>query len=266
MKLTKSLVALDLETTGTWVEKDKIIEIALIKINVDGKKDKYLKRVNPKISIPKEVCLLTGISDDDVKNAPIFNDIASEVIEFIGDSDFSGFNILKFDLPLLGRELMEVGLEFKWQEQKIYDSQIVYHINEKRDLTAAYQFYCGKSLENAHSAMADTEATVEILQEQIKKYGQGDDRVEPLGEFQYKVQPDFYDKDRKFRWWNGNLFMMFGKYARKFSLKEVVKKDRGYLEWIPVILEEVLKIMLNICFEDFLDQLECSNISKIDTF
>ncbi len=232
MQLTNDLVVLDLETTGTWVERDKIIEIALIKVTRDGQRQTYEKRVNPQISIPKDVTLLTGITDADVHDAPVFKDLAQEVIDFIGESDLAGFNLIRFDLPLLERECNEGGLEFKWQTHKVFDAQKIYHLKEPRDLTAAYKFYCDKRLENAHSAMADTEATLDILTQQVDQYIGADGGLDDLGQFNYKPSSEFYDDNRKFRWWNKKLYVMFGKYAGKYSLQELVKKDRGYLEWI----------------------------------
>ena len=138
----------------------------------------------------------------------------------------------RFDLPLLERELNDIGIDFHWKMRKIYDAQKVFHLNAKRDLTAAYDFYCEKEMKNAHSALADTEATLEIIRKQVEKYGKDNDSIEVLKEFDYKETSDYYDDDRKFRWWNGKLYMMFGKYARKYSLQEVVKKDKGYLQWI----------------------------------
>jgi len=232
MELSNSLVVLDLETTGTWVEKDKIVEIALVKIHPDGTKEEYLKKVNPEIPIPPFVAQLTGISDEDVRDAPLFKNIAQEVLDFIGSSDFAGFNVFRFDLPVLEREFYEAGLKLEWQKMKVYDAQKVYHINEKRDLTAAYQFYCNKELDNAHSAMVDTKATLAIIESQIEKYGEGNKSIDVLEQYEYKSTAEFFDDERKFRWWNGKLYMMFGKYARKYSLQEVVQKDRGYLTWI----------------------------------
>ncbi|MCD6565091.1 MAG: 3'-5' exonuclease [Bacteroidales bacterium] len=177
MNFEKTLIIFDLETTGTWVEKDKIIEIAMIKIKHSGVKEKFHTLVNPTIPIPPIVSELTGIRDEDVKDAPYFKDICDDVISFIDDSNLAGFNIERFDLPLLAREIKEAGLTFDFSNQKIFDAQKVYHINEKRDLTSAYKFYCNKTLKNAHSALDDVEATSEILLEQIKKYGDGDTSI-----------------------------------------------------------------------------------------
>jgi len=232
MKLTHPLVVLDLETTGIWIDKDKIIEIAMIKCMPDETEQRYCQKVNPKMKIPPEVSDLTGITDDDVKNAPLFKDIAQDIITFVDSADFGGFNVERFDLPLLERELNEAGRDFKWRHRNIFDAQKVYHINEKRDLSAAYQFFCNKELKNAHSAMVDTQATLDVLKGQIEKYGEGNQDISCLNSFDYVKHVTNYDAEGKFRWWNGQLFMMFGKYARKSSLMEVVKKDPKYLEWI----------------------------------
>jgi len=232
MKLSRPLVVLDLETTGIWIEKDKIIELALIRCMPDGSRHIYEKRVNPGMPIPQEAKEITGITDKDVKDAPSFKDIAKEVLDFIGDADLGGFNVERFDLPLLTREFQEVNLSFKWQIRHIYDAQKIFHLHEKRDLTAAYKFYCDKDLNDAHSALADSEATLAILESQLKKYGKGNQDIEALKDFDYKKQSGFYDEQKKFRWWNGELYMMFGKYARKTTLKEVAQKDRRYLDWI----------------------------------
>lgn len=232
MKLEKPFVILDLETTGTWIEKDRIIEIALIKVLPDGTEETFDQRVNPGMPIPPFVCELTGIKNEDVKNEKKLSAIANDIMAFIGDADLGGFNLERFDLPLLERELREAGVAFEWRNRNIYDAQKVYHLNERRDLTAAYRFYCKEELKDAHSAMADTRATFEILKAQIKEYGDGDDSLSTLNRFEYKQPAEYYDSDRKFRWWNGKLYMMFGKYNRKLSLQDVVKKDPEYLQWI----------------------------------
>lgn len=232
MKITRILVVLDLETTGTWVDKDKIIEIAMVKCAPDGGRETFLRKVNPGMPIPPYVSQLIGITDQDVKDAPAFKEIAAEVLHFIGESDLGGFNSEKFDLPLLERELSDAGQSFCWRDHKVYDAQRVYHLNEKRDLYAAYKFYCDRSLDNAHSALADAQATLEILEAQTLKYGRAEEGLESLGHYRYKATAEFYDKEKKFRWWNGRLYMMFGKYAKQYSLQEIAQKDRSYLEWI----------------------------------
>jgi DNA polymerase-3 subunit epsilon len=232
MKLTRNLVILDLETTGTWVEKDKIIEIGMVKCLPNGQNEIYVKRVNPGMLIPPNVVQLVGITNDDVKDAPKFQDIASDVLAFIGDSDFGGFNIERFDLPVLQREMTESGCRFEWRDRVIYDAQKIYHINERRDLTAAYQFYCNKKLIDAHSALADAQATLEILEAQVDQYGSSDKFIEDLQEFEYEPSGEYFDKEGKFRWWNNELYPTFGKYARKYSVQKIANIDKSFLEWI----------------------------------
>jgi DNA polymerase-3 subunit epsilon len=245
MKLTHPLVVLDLETTGTWIEKDRIIEIGMIKCLSDGGRETFVRRVNPGIAVPPAVTRLTGISDADLKDCPAFRQIAAEVLCFIGDADFAGFNVERFDLPLLEREVFDTGLRLEWRHRTVYDAQKIYHIHEKRDLTAAYKFFCKKDLQNAYSALGDTEAALEILEAQIAKYGSGNPYVEALIDFDYEPPADFFDADRKFRWWNGELYPVFGKYGRKFCLREILEKDRAYVEYlITTDFDDTVKEML----------------------
>ena len=232
MKIKKPLVIFDLETTGTWVSRDKIVEIGMVKLLPAGSKENFLKRVNPGIHIPANVSRIINITDADVKDKPRFKEIAKEVLDFIGDSDLGGFNIQRFDIPLLEREIFEAGLSFHYQESNIYDAQKIYHLHEKRDLVAAYQLYCGKELHSAHTALGDAEAAADILDAQVERYGNQDDGIESLKDFDYEKRSDYYDKERKFCWWNGGLYPMFGKYARKKPLKSIARDDRRYLEWI----------------------------------
>ena len=232
MRLTKPLVILDLETTGIWIEKDKIIEVAMIRCLPDGTKINYEKYVNPGMPIPAIVTQVTGIKDADVKDAVRFREIAPEVLRFLDDADLGGFNLERFDLPLLEREFSECGMKFEWAKRSIYDAQKIYHLHERRDLSAAYAFYCGKELKDAHSALADTQAALDVLAAQVTKYGNGSDTIEALREFDYRKRTEFQDVDRKLRWWNGELYMMFGKYNRKACLRDIAKTDRPYLEWI----------------------------------
>ena len=232
MKLRHTLIVFDLETTGTWVEKDRIVEIGMIKCLPDGSREQYVKRVNPGIPIPGYVSRLIGITDKDVQDAPWFRDIATDALSFIGDADMAGFNLERFDLRVLQREMADAGLQFSWQDRTIYDAQKIYHVNEKRDLMAGYKFYCNKKLIGAHSALVDSQATLEILEAQAKKYNVEDEFIEALQRFDYEQSDDYFDAKRRFRWWNRQLYPMFGKYAKKYSLREIARIDKEYLEWI----------------------------------
>ncbi len=245
MKLTKPVVILDLETTGVWIEKDRIIEIGMIKCQLDGSRQTFIQRVDPGIPIPPFVVELTGISNEDVKGRPLFKDLVPDVLAFIGDADFGGFNVERFDLPLLEREVFEAGQKLEWRHRTVYDAQKIYHIHEKRDLKAAYRFFCGKDLENAHSALGDSAAALDILSAQISKYGGGNEYLESLIDFDYEPMSVFFDADRKFRWWNGELYPVFGKYGRKHTVREIVQKDAAYLRYLLTTdFDEKVKSML----------------------
>lgn len=170
LKLKKDLVFFDLETTGTNVSNDRIIEIASIKLMMDGSEEKKYWLVNPGIPIPPASTAIHGISDKDVKNAPKFADIAEEVHSFFKDCDLGGYNHIKFDIPLLLEEFSRLEISFDLKNKRLLDAQKIFFFMEPRTLSAAYRFYCDKELENAHSAMADTEATLEVLKAQIEKY------------------------------------------------------------------------------------------------
>ena len=250
MKIDRPLVVLDLETTGTWVEKDKIVEIAMIKLSLDGARQSYKQRVNPGMPIPPRVSEIIGIHDEDVKDCPPFKQIAPDVLAFIGDADLGGFNVERFDLLVLEREMFDAGLKFEWRTRAVFDAQKIYHLHEKRTLKAAYQFYCGKELIDAHTAMADTEASLEILAAQIKRYGDPTVGLESLRNFSYEQKEEYFDDQKKFRWWNGELYPVFGKYAKRASLKEIAQKEPDYLRWIlkegfsdpiKVLVRELLK-------------------------
>lgn len=228
MKLDRPLVVLDLETTGIGVDKDRIIEIAMIKSQPDGKKETFDQRVNPEIPIPAFITELTGIKDDDVKDKPVFKDIAKDVLSFIGDADLAGFNIEYFDLPLLKNEITRAGCQWDSGDQHVYDAMTIYKMHEKRDLTTAYKFYCNKEMTNTHSALADTAATLEVLASQVEKYGNSRDGVESLKQFAQKKSSNAANRlEQK----DGEYYLTFGKHSGT-SLKDLAKNNPGYLEWI----------------------------------
>ncbi|MFM7727997.1 MAG: exonuclease domain-containing protein, partial [Flavobacteriales bacterium] len=170
LQLRRPLVFLDLETTGTHIGSDRIVEIALMKVHPGGKRETRCHRINPTVPIPAESTKVHGISDDDVKDMPTFHQLAQDLMAFLGGCDLAGYNSNKFDIPLLIEEFTRAGLDFPITDKKLVDVQNIFHKMEQRTLSAAYKFYCDKDLVNAHSAEADTTATFEVLLAQLGKY------------------------------------------------------------------------------------------------
>ncbi|UCS92989.1 3'-5' exonuclease [Echinicola marina] len=170
LNIKTPLAFFDLEATGINISTDRIVEFSFVKIHPNGKEEIKTMKINPTIPIPKEVSLIHGIYDEDIKDAPTFKDIAKELHQFLDGADLAGFNVLKFDIPLLVEEFLRAGIDFDIEKRNLLDAQKIFHMMEKRNLTAAYKFYCGKTLENAHSAEADTIATYEVFKAQVERY------------------------------------------------------------------------------------------------
>ncbi|MDP2736878.1 MAG: 3'-5' exonuclease [bacterium] len=230
ISLDKPLVIFDLETTGLSINLDRIIEIAYLKIMPDGKIIKDDLLINPEMKIPAEAFAIHGISDDKVKDAPTLKDKAEELYGIFYDCSYGGFNVFNYDLPMLKREFLRVGLDFNYDNAKVIDSQKIYHYMEPRTLAAAYKFYCEKEHVDAHNALADVEATVKILTKQLEKYEETRD-----WDFIYKIHhaadDRFVDTDRKFYWRGGEAFFAFSKHKDR-SLADVAEKDPGFLGWL----------------------------------
>lgn len=234
LKLTRPLVVFDLETTGINVEKDRVVQIAMIRVTPDGGRTTFETLVNPERPIPAEASAVHGIRDADVRDQPTFSQIRREVEEYLADADLAGFNSVNFDLPLLQTEIKRAGGEMDFRGVRHLDAMKIFHKMERRDLTAAYKLYCGKDLTGAHNALADTEATLEILDAQIARYDEVPDEVDALHRFCNPDEGKYVDRKRKFIWTdNGEAAFTFGKYQGQ-SLNEVVtdQRGRGYLEWM----------------------------------
>lgn len=230
IKLDKPLIFFDLETTGLAISADRIIEIAYVKIMPNGitlSGDIFL---NPQADISKESSEIHGMTNADLRDKPTFKQKAQEIWEIFNNCYYAGFNIMNFDLPMLRREFLRVGMDFDYAQSKIIDSKIIFHFMEPRTLSAAYKFYCNKEHKKAHSALADIQATVKILNKQLVKYKEARD-----WDFIYKIHhlsdDRYVDNERKFYWRNGQAYFTFSKY-RDTALEEVVKKDPEFLEWI----------------------------------
>lgn len=183
LNLERPLIFFDLETTGTNIVSDRIVEISLIKVLPDGTDQTKTRRINPEMHIPEESTAIHHITDEDVKDCPTFRQIAKSLIEIFEGCDIAGFNSNKFDIPLLIEEFSRAGLNFSLTGRNLIDVQNIFHKMEQRTLVAAYKFYCGKNLEDAHSANADTRATYEVLMSQLDRYAELKNDVPALAEF-----------------------------------------------------------------------------------
>ncbi|MTI20752.1 3'-5' exonuclease [Fulvivirga sp. RKSG066] len=242
LHLKNPLTFFDLETTGTNIVKDRIVEISVVKVMPNGEVITKTNKVNPTVAIPHETSLIHGIYDEDIKDCPTFKNIAKSFAQFLEGSDLAGFNILKFDVPMLVEEFIRAGVDFDVSKRKLVDAQKIFHMMEKRTLSAAYKFYCGKTLDDAHSAEADTKATLEVLKAQVEKY-QGQEVVDNLGN---KIGVIENDVETLHNLTKSNLVDLagrvvlnrdgievfnFGKH-RNTPVTLVFKKDPSYYDWM----------------------------------
>jgi DNA polymerase-3 subunit epsilon len=234
LQLTRPVVVFDLETTGVDVEKDRIVQIAMIRVEPGGERTTFETLVNPEQPIPPKASEVHGIQDADVRDKPAFRRIRREVEDFLADADLAGFNSVNFDLPLLQAELRRVGSEMDFSGVRHLDAMKIFHYMERRDLTAAYRFYCGKDLTGAHNALADAEATLAILDAQIARYEEVPGEIDALHRFCNPDEGRFVDRKGKLLWNDhGEAEFTFGKYQGQ-SLNAVAADQRGrsYLEWM----------------------------------
>lgn len=251
LKLERPLAVFDLETTGLDVSKDRIVEIAIIKVHTDGSTDEYLKRINPEMLISEESTSIHGISNEDIKDASTFTELANEIAEFIGDADLAGYNSNKFDIPVLAEEFLRAGHPIDLSQRKFIDVQNIFHKMEQRTLVAAYAFYCNKDLSNAHNAMYDTRATWEVLQAQLERYETLEPTVSHLSDFTKVGASDILDfAGRIARNDKGETIYNFGKHKGK-TIREVMKVEPGYYGWMldanfPLYTKQVLQREMDI--------------------
>ncbi|WP_010250736.1 3'-5' exonuclease [Myroides injenensis] len=243
LKLHRPICFFDLETTGIDVAKDRIVEIGILKVFPNGNKESKTWLVNPGMPIPEHSTKIHGITDEQVANEPTFNELAPHIYNMIKDSDLAGFNSDRFDIPLLVEELLRAGVDFDMGNRVSVDVQTIFHKKEERTLSAAYRFYCNESLENAHSAMADTTATYEILKAQLDRYEDLENDMKSLSEFTTrKKSVDFagyiaLNED-------GEEIFTFGKHKGAL-VNEVLEREPGYYGWIqnadfPLYTKKVL--------------------------
>lgn len=230
LNLNRPIAFFDLETTGINLQTDRIVEIAILKINPDGTEQLFLKLVNPEMPIPAQATAVHSITDEMVADKPTFKHLVSDVLEFIHNCDLGGFNINRFDVPLLAEECFRCGYDLLVDTRKMVDVQVIFHKMEERTLKAAYKFYCQKDLVDAHSAEADTKATYEILLAQLNHYPQLIPSVDYLSEFtSYRKTPDL---ENKFRFDESEQIVFnFGKHKDKL-LKQVFIDEPSYYYWM----------------------------------
>lgn len=231
LNLKNPLVFFDLETTGTNINTDRIVEICYLKVYPNGNEESKTMRINPEMHIPEASSAVHGIYDADVADCPTFKEVAKSIANDIEGADIAGFNSNRFDVPVLVEEFLRAGIDIDLTKRKFIDVQVIYHKLEQRTLSAAYKFYCGKNLEDAHTAEADTRATYEVLKAQLDRYPDVlENDINFLSEYStYSKNVDFagrivYDD-------NGVEVFNFGKY-KGIPVSEVLKRDMGYYGWI----------------------------------
>jgi len=243
LKLKKPIIFFDLETTGINIANDRIVEISILKIFPNGNKESKTWLVNPVIEIPKEASDIHGITNEQVVNEPTFDELAAQISIMIEGCDLAGFNSNRFDIPLLAEEMLRANVNFDMKDRESIDVQVIFHKKEERTLSAGYQFYCGKSLENAHSAEADTIATYEILKAQLDKYEDLENDVSFLNSYSTHIKRADFAGFILFDEEDDEIFS-FGKYKGHKAV-DVLKKDKGYFSWIqnadfPLYTKKVL--------------------------
>ena len=231
LNLDKPIVFFDLETTGTNTSQDRIVEISYLKVSPNGNEDMHTRRINPEMHIPEQSTAVHGITDDDVRDCPTFKEVAKGIARDFEGSDIAGFNSNRFDVPLLAEEFLRAGVDIDLGRHRFIDVQVIFHKMEQRTLTAAYKFYCGKDLTEAHSADGDTRATYEVLMAQLDRYPDDlKNNMQWLSDFSsFTRNVDF--AGRIVRNDKGQEVFNFGKY-KDMPVIEVFKRDPGYYSWI----------------------------------
>lgn len=229
LQLTKPLAFIDLETTGVNLGTDRVVEIAIVKILTDNSQTVKRKLINPGMPIPKASSDLHGITDEMVKDAPSFKQVAQELKQILDGCDLAGYNSNRFDIPLLVEEFLRAGVEFDMKGRRMLDVQQIFYKMEPRTLSAAYQFYCGKTLDGAHSASVDAGATFEILQSQLQRYESLGTTIDSI--LKSVGEDPIVDFARRFVWENGVEVFNFGKFKGK-PVADVLRSEPQYYDWM----------------------------------
>ncbi|MGI6073046.1 MAG: exonuclease domain-containing protein [Fermentimonas sp.] len=231
LNLKNPLVFFDLETTGIDITRDRVVEISMLKVFPNGDEESKTRRINPTIPIPPASTAVHGITDEDVKDCPTFRQIAKSLADFIEGCDMAGFNSSRFDVPMLAEEFLRAGVELDLSKKKFIDVQIIFHKKEQRTLEAAYEFYCGGKLANAHSAEADTRATYEVLKSQLDRYDDLENDVNFLSREYSSFNNNVDFAGRIVYNDKGVEVFNFGKHRGRPVL-EVLKEEPSYYTWM----------------------------------
>jgi DNA polymerase-3 subunit epsilon len=232
LKLDRPLCVFDLEATGTDVNQDRIVDVCVLRREPDGTEAAFSSLVDPGVPIPPEATAIHRITNDMVRGQPTIKDLAPRLLEVFDGADLCGFNAAKYDIPLLTIELKRAGFDWPLAGRRVADAFTIFARKERRDLTAAYKFYCGKDLSGAHRAEADVRATAEILFAQVERYADLPRDMAGLDAFCSAVDPSRVDADGKFVWKNGEAAFGFGNRHKGKTLREVVAVDRSYVSWM----------------------------------
>jgi DNA polymerase III subunit epsilon len=246
--LDRPLAVFDIESTGLNKKLDRIIDLGIVRIEPDGTRKEQTFRINPGCPIPPDSSAVHGIKDEDVADAPLFADVAPEIAAFLEGCDLAGFNLNRFDVPMLVEEFNRVGQPFSLEGRRILDVQRIYHAKEPRDLTAALQFYCGEMHLGAHGAIDDVKATVRVLEAQLEKYSDLPSDMDGLHEFCNPTDPTWVDQTGKLRWDQSEIVINFGQ-KQGVKVRELMLNDKGYLDWIlkkdfPDDTKEIIRLCM----------------------
>ena len=231
LELSRPLVVFDIESTGTNPQRDRIVELAVIKIFPDGQMQNTVRRLYPEMPIPPAATEIHHITDEDVKDCPPFSCIADKLFNYLEDCDLAGYNIQGFDIPLLENEFKRVGLDLNTASRRVIDADTLFCKLYPRTLTAAYKFFCGKDLEGAHGAAADTAATWEVLLGQLEKHPELPREIAELAQYSNNSDPDAIDRNRRFKFNGDEAVVNFGKYSGR-TLRDIAENEPGFLRWI----------------------------------
>jgi DNA polymerase-3 subunit epsilon len=230
-KLDRPLAVFDIEATGSTPRADRIVELAIVRLAPDGRRETHVMRVNPGMPIPPEVTQIHGITDADVANCPSFCQIAGKVQELLQGCDLAGYNVVRYDIPMLVEEFARCGVRFDLDGRRIVDAQRIFHRREPRDLTAALAFYCNELHLDAHGAEGDALATLRVLEAELERYADLPRDMAALDAYCNPRDASWVDREGRLKWVNGEVVLNFGK-KKGTPLRHIIRDDPGFIKWM----------------------------------